>query len=144
MGIFYRPPNSVDFLKDVEEDFLKLSPETNDLFILGDFNINILYNNKTIFECNKNITRNISNTAVSSISKQYIEFCSNFFLTQLIKSPTRVTSGSSTLIDHILTNAEDKISRSGIIDIGISDHQMIFCTRKTTRPTFNAHKHISL
>jgi len=119
VGVFYRPPNSVDFLKDVEEDFLKLLPETNDLFILGDFNINVLYNNKTIFECNKNITGNKNNTTISSISKQYIEFCSNFFLTQLIKSPIRVTSGSSTLIDHILTNAEDKISRSGIIDIGI-------------------------
>ena len=37
-------------------------------------------------------------------------------------------------MDHILTNSKEKISQSGILDIGISDHQLIICTRKTLRP----------
>ena len=37
------------------------------------------------------------------------------------------------MIDHILTNASDKITQSGVIDIGLSDHQLIFCTRKVTK-----------
>ena len=143
VGVFYRPPNNIDFLKEITNDFLKLLPETNDLFILGDFNINILHNNKSILECNKNVICNIDDTTISSISKQYIDFCSTFALKQLIRYPTRVTSKSSTLIDHILTNAEDKISQSGIIDTGLSDHQLIFCTRKIVRQKFNMHKHIS-
>ena len=60
----------------------------------------------------------------------------------MINSPTRITANSSSLIDHILTNASDKISKAGIIDIGISDHQLIFCTRKLLRSKPNTHKTI--
>ena len=31
------------------------------------------------------------------------------------------------------TNSTDKIAQSGIINVGLSDHQMIFCTRKTIK-----------
>ena len=48
----------------------------------------------------------------------------------MIKHPTRVTRDTTTLIDHILTNSEEKISQSGVIDYGISDHNIIYCTRK--------------
>ena len=41
--------------------------------------------------------------------KKYLEFCKTFGLKQLIKSPTRVTPNSSTLIDHILTNTDEKL-----------------------------------
>ena len=61
---------------------------------------------------------------------------------QIISSPTRITSNSSSLIDHVLTNASNMISSSGVIDIGISDHQMIYCTRKLVRSRYNIHKNI--
>ena len=51
-------------------------------------------------------------------------------LKQLIRSPTRVAKSCSTLLDHILTNANEMVSQSGVLDIGLSDHQLIFCTRK--------------
>ena len=51
-------------------------------------------------------------------------------LTQLITEPTRVTQHSRTLIDLCLTNSPDKISNSGVVDLGISDHCAIFLTRK--------------
>ena len=50
-------------------------------------------------------------------------------LSQLIDCPARVTSNKSTLIDHILTNTQENISQSGVIDPAISDHSLIFCTR---------------
>ena len=34
------------------------------------------------------------------------------------------------------------VSQSGVIDIGISDHQMIYCTRKKTREINNENKEI--
>ena len=37
---------------------------------------------------------------------------------------------TSSLLDHILTNASWKISQKGVIDVGLSDHQLICCTRK--------------
>ena len=43
-------------------------------------------------------------------------------LTQLIKEPTRTTSDTKTLIDHIIVNRTDMLSDSGVILCGISNH----------------------
>ena len=48
------------------------------------------------------------------------------------------------MIDHILTNSKEKISQSGVIDIGISDHQLIYLTRKLHRMKSNTHKQIKI
>ena len=56
-----------------------------------------------------------------------------YALEQLISKPTRISSSSSSLIDHIVCNTSEKICQSGVIDVGISDHFAIFCTTKTTR-----------
>ena len=76
-------------------------------------------------------------------TKKYLEFCQTFGLKQLIKSPIRVTPNTSTLIDHILTNTNKKITQCGLINIGLSDHQMIFCTRKIKKEKVAGHKQIS-
>lgn len=52
-----------------------------------------------------------------------------------MQSPARVTQNTSTLIDHILTNTLEKTAQCGIINIVLSNHQMIFCTRKTKKKT---------
>ena len=51
-------------------------------------------------------------------------------LSQLIDKPTRVTMTTSSLIDHIVTNTPEKISDSGVIHTGISDHSLVFAIRK--------------
>ena len=61
-------------------------------------------------------------------------------LTQLITEPTRVTQYSRALIDLCLTNFPDKVSKSGVIDIGISDHSAIYLTRKVTLFRSGNHK----
>ena len=61
-------------------------------------------------------------------------------LSQLIDCPTRITSNTSTLIDHILTNTQENISQSGVIDTAISDHSLIYCTRKIPKAKYNRHK----
>ena len=124
VGIFYRPPDESKFIETITEDFYKLNAENNDLFILGDMNINL---------------RN----STCPLVKKYQEFISTFGLKQLIQQPTRITSSSSSLIDHVLTNANDKISQSGILDIGLSDHQLIFCTRKLTKSKTGLPKYIN-
>ena len=63
---------------------------------------------------------------------------------QLITSPTRVTENTSTILDHVLTNSQDRVSQSGVIDIGLSDHQLIFCTRKIVRPKVYEHNYITI
>ena len=58
--------------------------------------------------------------------------------------PTRITNNSSSLLDHILTNSADRISQFGIINVGLSDHQLIYCTRKITRTRLNTHKYVKM
>ena len=50
---------------------------------------------------------------------------------------------SSTLIDHIFTNKQEYISQSGIIDTAVSDHSVVYCTRKISRVKYNKHKEIT-
>ena len=51
-------------------------------------------------------------------------------LSQLITEPTRVTLVSKTLIDLCITNSLVKVTNSGVVYLGISDHSLVFLTRK--------------
>ena len=65
-----------------------------------------------------------------------------FSLAEIIRDPTRITSTTSSLLDHILTNAEKKISQKGVIDVGLSDHLLIYCTRKILRAKANMRNQV--
>ena len=60
---------------------------------------------------------------------------------KLIKCPTHVTCNSSSILYHVLASFSDRVYQSGVIDGGISDHQLIYCTRKTARIKSYCHKH---
>ena len=61
-----------------------------------------------------------------------------------IQSPTRVTCSTPTLTDHILTSALSRVSQKGGINVGVSDHQLIFCIRKIFRIKAGcAHKYLN-
>ena len=47
-------------------------------------------------------------------------------------------------MDHILTNSTEKVSQFGVLDIGLSDHQIIFCTRKTKKLKTNIKTFIKI
>ena len=65
-------------------------------------------------------------------------------MTEIIEEPTRITCSTSTLLDHIVTNSSEKVSQKGVIDVGISDHQLIYCTRKIKRIKHNIHNQIQV
>ena len=88
----------------------------------GDFNINLM-NSK------KNVPNGI---------KTYHEFSSQHGIKQLITSPMTSTS----LLDHILTNSSERVSQSGVADVGLSDHQMTYCTRKIIHLKHNTHRFV--
>ena len=48
----------------------------------------------------------------SAFVNKYKEICQTFSLTK-------------SLLDHILTNSSEKVSQKGVLDVGISDHQLI-------------------
>ena len=63
---------------------------------------------------------------------------------QLISIPTRVTSKTSTLIDHVLSNSSQKVNQSGVFELGISDNNLVYSTRKTPSLKSNKHNDISV
>ena len=73
---------------------------------------------------------------------KYKELCQTFSLKEIIQEPTRITSTTSSLLDHILTNTGRKISQKEVIDVGPSNHQLIYCTRKILRTKANMHNQI--
>ena len=46
-------------------------------------------------------------------------------------------------MDHILTNTQENISQSGVINTAISDHSLVYCTKKTPETKYNRHKKIT-
>ena len=50
----------------------------------------------------------------------------------------------TTFIYHILTNSTEKATQAGIIEMGLSDHELIYCLRKTSLLKLHEHKEILL
>ena len=144
VGIVYRPPSQASFSETMNEDFYKLDTVNKETYTLGNFNIIMYLDNFNInlYLDNKYVFENCSTTVSSTIPydvRKYQECCSFFSLKQLISCPTCISCGSSTIIDHILASYPGK----RIIDMGISDHQLIFCTRKTLKTKTGSYKQIS-
>ena len=115
-GVFYRPPNDSSFVTKLGAVFDGFDPQ-NEIYLMGDFNI-----------CTKQKT---------SLCRSYLGLLSNFSYRQLIDKPTRITSESSSLIDHVISNANGKVGKSGVLDIGLSDHQFTFLLRgRVKNPCF--------
>ena len=85
-----------------EFDLLELN---NELYIFGDFNIDLLFKGNCILNKTHEIKNHFKDILLEI--KKYNEFCSIYGFKQSINCATRITCNTSTLIDHILTNAQD-------------------------------------
>ena len=119
VGTWYRPPNSpLECFNEFENVIDKIDAENKELYILGDVNCNLLPE------------------ASAHISSHLTNIFDIYDLSQLITEPTRVTPVSKTLIDLCITNSPEKVSNSGVIHLGISDHSLVFMTRKVHHDRF--------
>ena len=71
-------------------------------------------------------------------TKNLKRLLAKFNLAQLIKSPTRTTATCKTIIDHIITNRSEAVSKSGFLACGISDHDVVFMTKHMRLPKLRA------
>ena len=111
----YRPPSASSDFFDLFEKLIKaIDNENKEMYVLGDLNCDMLKTDKD------------SNTPTKKIKSLY----ELYQLSQLIDEATRITMTTSSLIDHIVTNTPEKISDSGVIHTGISDHSLVFAIRK--------------
>ena len=129
VGTIYRPSSQNSFLELLISNMKKINSVDDEIFILGDFKINLFLNDFYTLE-KKNI---LNSKSIPSYVKNYHEFCTFFGLKQLMEVPTRMTTSSSTIIDHISASYLEKASQCGVIRISLSDHQLIYSTRKISR-----------
>ena len=52
---------------------------------------------------------------------------------QLIQCPTRVTCSTASLVNYILASFSSVVTRKGVINLGLPDHQLTFCTRNISK-----------
>ena len=115
----YRPPNSpASWVSSFEKLVTSARQLTDDLVILGDFNINL------------ETTQN--------------KWCHSFQqlgLEQIINKSTRVQQNTTSLIDHIYITKSSTLSEAGVLEIGLSDHYLIFASRKLGLRHTPRHSH---
>ena len=136
VGAVYRLRSQGSFTETITKHFSKINNNDREIYILGDFNIKL-------FSKQKYILHHRDTQPISLEVENYFQFCSLYGLEQLIKFPTRVTCSTSSLIGHIMTTFLERVSHKGIIDVGLSNHQRIHCTRKFSRIKVGTHKQIT-
>ena len=94
-------------------------------------------------KCSWKIKYSDSYSQASTIVKNYIDLCFSHSLHQLIMEPTKTAYHTKALIDHILTNSPEKFIQSGVIEMGLSDHETVYCSRKTSLLKLNEPYEIS-
>ena len=104
VGVVYRAHTSIDsFISDIEPIYRKINSEKKHVYIMGDFNIDLL------------------KTDMHRPIHDYVEcIYSNSMLPSIYK-PTRITANTATCIDNILTNNENIIQTTILVN-DTSDH----------------------
>ena len=115
-GIIYRQHNSPDYFQSYFEEVIeKMVSDDKTVYIMGDFNIDLL-------KCEK-----------SKISQDFLLSLQSCYLIPTVDKPTSVYRASATLIDNIFVNNPDKLLASGNIISDISDHFSQFCITTSAR-----------
>ena len=120
VGVIYKSPSiRYGVFNDILEYLAFFTTKYENAIFLGDFNIDQL---KSTSPACKYLTDNI----IKPLS-----------LTQLIKTPTRITKDSCTLIDLILVNSPCNVKFSGNTCISANlDHSMVYCAYAVRKPKF--------
>ena len=107
----HRHPSSNfdNFITQLENLISSLNQSNHQVFIVGDMSIDFL------------------KVGTHSKTKDYLDMLYSSNLLPVITKPTRITSHTATLIDHIYTNASTDQTISGIVTMDISNHLPTFC-----------------
>ena len=109
-----------DYLKKITDI---LSMENKKIFISGDFNFDLL------------------NVSKHSETFNFFDTMMSNFLLPLITIPTKINSGTNTLIDNIFTNHLHPDMKSGNLSMKISDHLPSFMICPTQNQNHLPKKH---
>ena len=77
---------------------------------------------------------------VPNYVKRINDIYQSFRLEQLIKEPTRETTETSTLLDHVAVKNVKNIVESGVFRVALSDHYLVYAVRKFRGGVTNSTK----
>ena len=112
----YRPPDGKvsNCLSALQETYDKIVERPDvDVLFLGDMNIDMLK----------------PSTSLNALNK----FLKNHNLVQIIDKPSRISVNTSTLLDHIYVNNKYLYHHQGTVEPGLSDHALVFTSRKALK-----------
>ena len=118
LGVAYRHPtyNISDFQNKFEQCIFNLNRSSKPFLISGDFNIDLL----------------------KSSSDDYKNTISSLGCKQFITSPTRITTNSCSLIDHLYSNLPEQALSTKVLIHNISDHlPIVACINIFNKIRFN-------
>ena len=90
----------------------------NELLLIGDFNQDMYTN----FVENRLPNKNL------------VDFCHRFCFVYKITEPTWVTDRTKSLLDVFLVSHSERYITSGNLQLGLSDHDLVFVVRKNKFP----------
>ena len=126
VGCVYKHPNMdvLDFHSFINQLLDKISKEQKQIFILQDFNINLL------------------NYHEHQPTNEFLDSLASNSIIPYILQPTRLTSHSKTLIDNIFSNVLSCEAISGNITATVSAHlpQFLFASNVLANPSCNKSK----
>ena len=111
VGCIYRPPSDCSLFDDFRNQVTEIWMKRKNIILVGDFNCDM--------------TPSLDSNE-SHFGKRFKRILCSYGLNNIIDSPTRITLDSKSLIDLIVTSQPAKIQISGSIDLGISDHHLIY------------------
>ena len=126
---WYRPPSDpVGSFDKLEKVLAYLDREGKEMILLGDTNCDL--------------TRRSSDQLMDNNAKHMADIYELFSFKQLVEEPTRVTLETATLIDHIATTCARNIVKTGVHEVSLSDHFLVYCIRKFNGAVEKGHKRI--
>ena len=104
----------IDGLNQTLTKIFKKHPKAT-VVIGGDFNLK---------EINWNTYSHIPSTPNAKLCNEFINVLSKFSLEQLVREPTRFTATTANILDLLITNSPELITKIEVSD-GISDHKLV-------------------
>ena len=105
VGTIYCAPNQTNFMDIFNKNLFKVDTNNVGMYIRGDFNINLWWNNHYIFQkYNFLLCQSVTNDV-----KDCFDFCMMFSLKQFLESPIRIIYIISSIIDQILASFSDGV-----------------------------------
>ena len=129
--LWYRPPNNpMDDFDKLEQCLQFFESEGKEIILIGDTNCDLLHRDTA---CNLD-------HVIPNHVKRIVDIYDAYGLKQLITEPTRETTYTATLIDHIAVSNTNNIVESGVIKTAMSDHYLVYAIRKFQGGSKRQHK----